>query len=815
MVPKQAQAKKGNKQKGGGKVKVRQTFVPGPILQKPVAPILQFPTPVSRSGVDLRKWCIENKVQVINSNDPEPAFELNQGNVVIVTQQNVQVPGHDAAWAHILYEGKSGWVEEIYLDDYVEDFPKDEVKILNPTPEITDAAQYMKLNGETLFNMCGELCVAYIVKNDLNPLSSIEAVLENWKNFKIKGSFSYSQKTIREGTTANHLKDIFQAYGYTNPGDIFDLTSAEKEHSLDRASMQAMLGSHYLVARVKCNLGLRAAGELVSINQGSGRDERNHWVVVNQITHNGNRVEIYNPFPNKREAYSFNEFFYACTAPKLSGIWVRRKQKAVQRIGGAQLEPRKPKPEVQTFAHTPETTDAAQYLMIGGGRKTNLCGEFSVAYILNKSMNASLNYWRQEDQSRIRDLLTMLKAYGYYEKDRRAFSIESVLNYWKETQPKLYDYHVGSNQPTGTGELISILRAYGFTNTDINHIPIDYIGFRKGLTDQRTGRYLPSPGRMKKMLETHFLIAGVGIDGKTGRLIRGPKGVRHWVVVEKITPVGKHYVMRHFGGNGGWVSLYNPFTNVMEEYSYRELSDSMSETGLWDGLWVKRRVEPKFEPAQVLSPMIEIKAGKGARKQKPTKPRVKWPIKRVLEEIQKRLKNNRPAEQIPALIAGAGSGWSKEEIRRLVPMPKEDNTGEPDIIEQHVRDHLDVETLPSAVASLLRAKSQGDPSRARMLADVLHDMGILIIGPGKQCRLRNFPLQPELRQAAIERFVAGLSSSQKIVPRRAIGLTSEQPAPDIAVALTSRVADTIRPILALQVIKELEQIQSEAAKKKQ
>jgi hypothetical protein len=46
-------------------------------------------------------------------------------------------------------------------------------------------------------------------------------------------------------------------------------------------------------------------------------------------------------------------------------------------------------------------------------------------------------------------------------------------------------------------------------------------------------------------------------------------------------------------------------------------------------------------------------------------------------------------------------------------------------------------------------------------------------------------------------------------------LTSEQPAPDIAVALTSRVADTIRPILALQVIKELEQIQSEAAKKKQ
>lgn len=42
---------------------------------------------------------------------------------------------------------------------------------------------------------------------------------------------------------------------------------------------------------------------------------------------------------------------------------------------------------------------------------------------------------------------------------------------------------------------------------------------------------------MAEMRETHYLIAGVNIDGITGKL-RGGQGVRHWVVVDMISPVG-------------------------------------------------------------------------------------------------------------------------------------------------------------------------------------------------------------------------------------------------------------------------------------
>jgi hypothetical protein len=306
---------------------------------------------------------------------------------------------------------------------------------------------------------------------------------------------------------------------------------------------------------------------------------------------------------------------------------------------------------------------------------------------------------------------------------------------------------------------------------------------------------------MKKKLETHFLVAGVGIDGLTGRLKRGHKAVRHWVVVERIAPEGKHFLRQHYGGNGGWVTLYNPFTNVMEEYSYREFTDSMSENGLWEGLWVKRNITPVFGNQTVFSPSIDAKGTSQGIKANKNVAIKKWPEAKMRAEIQKKLKHGTRPEKIPGLLVSARSGWSIHEIKRLMPPSEEERAGWADDVESAVRDHLGVDSLPAEIGTLIREKARGDARFAISLAEALCETGLLLIGPGTQARLKNFPMLPRLRQEALTRFINSLSVSPL-----AVSASSTRSA--------LKVASAIRPLLASQLIAEIEGIQGRDAKKK-
>lgn len=84
---------------------------------------------------------------------------------------------------------------------------------------------------------------------------------------------------------------------------------------------------------------------------------------------------------------------------------------------------------------------------------------------------------------------------------------------------------------------------------------------------------------------------------------------------------------------------------------------------------------------------------------------------------------------------------------------------------------------------------------AQMLADMLHELGILVIGPDQVGRLKKFPVTPHVRQAAIERFLAGLSASQQMVMQ---GETQS----------ARQVASAIRPVFAAQIITRLEEIRA-------
>ena len=103
--------------------------------------------------------------------------------------------------------------------------------------------------------------------------------------------------------------------------------------------------------------------------------------------------------------------------------------------------------------------------------------------------------------------------------------------------------------------------------------------------------------------KTHYVLAGVNISGRTGRL--QPSGVAHWVVVTKITPQGNLV-----GGNGGWVEIYNSFPNCWEEYSYREFKEAFRGMSEGTSLWIRKDVSPTFTPQRLAPAQGKEKAPK-------------------------------------------------------------------------------------------------------------------------------------------------------------------------------------------------------------
>lgn len=187
---------------------------------------------------------------------------------------------------------------------------------------------------------------------------------------------------------------------------------------------------------------------------------------------------------------------------------------------------------------SPNPLDAIQNLILGWESqtmvKTNLCGEFCVAFVGGDN-------------------------------------IETFLNKWKNHDKLYYPWAIGGNNNKALFwyNLDKMLEVYGHTSPNPK--------FRERLSDPGIG-FVPTPGRFKKQLETHYLIANVRIDG-SGKLVSKEKneGVGHWVVLDKTTP---------YGINRGRVEIYNPYHNRMEEYSFADFIRSVAPT--YTGLWVKR-----------------------------------------------------------------------------------------------------------------------------------------------------------------------------------------------------------------------------------
>lgn len=162
--------------------------------------------------------------------------------------------------------------------------------------------------------------------------------------------------------------------------------------------------------------------------------------------------------------------------------------------------------------------DAEQYTVWDGKVQYNLCGFFCLAYVLDIDI-----------------------------------PIEWMLDTLKEKKSTLMQRVFRNRGLTGWQDLAEFLDAYEVPSISLFDV------FR----DKISKTIIFTAARLENILATHQVIIAVSINKRTGRLARS--GIRHWVVVDSVTPIDY----------GGIVEIYNPFGNKYEAYGWDEFAESV------------------------------------------------------------------------------------------------------------------------------------------------------------------------------------------------------------------------------------------------
>lgn len=201
----------------------------------------------------------------------------------------------------------TGWMYMGWLEDYEETLPANCVDIPDQTADPRDAEQYFMMYGIKQTNICGEACVAKLLN------ISVKDILERWKQEKPSIWRSVFGKGKLRGTSSAELISIFEIYGKTS----YNLTPIMTDKVIGRprytpALLQSTLDLGSVIAGVHIDYAgrLKPSGTL-------------HWVVVTAVHPERSgygTVEIYNPFPNRVEIYSWAEFASSARTP--AGVFV-------------------------------------------------------------------------------------------------------------------------------------------------------------------------------------------------------------------------------------------------------------------------------------------------------------------------------------------------------------------------------------------------------------------------------------------------------------------------------------------------------------
>lgn len=221
----------------------------------------------------------------------------------------VEVIGEHSGWLEVEYQLRRGWIFASLAEPYVENLPKNIIKIDNQTPTPYDFEQYIIHAGIKQTNLCGELCCCLALGVSLSGLMDVWEIKapKLWARIKGAGKFT--------GTSREDLIGIFDAFTL----QVSTLESKTLDPLLKR--------SRYTVdgLRVLAETGYPICGVKMDGNTGYLRGQGiGHWVVVVKVEpeRTGGIVTVFNPAPNRWEQYTWRE--WNATAPQVYGVWLEK-----------------------------------------------------------------------------------------------------------------------------------------------------------------------------------------------------------------------------------------------------------------------------------------------------------------------------------------------------------------------------------------------------------------------------------------------------------------------------------------------------------
>ena len=189
-----------------------------------------------------------------------------------------------------VYRGYVGWVASARIEPYVRTLEQNGVSLEGiQTVDPYDAEQYVTWFGRRQVNLCGEICVGYLLG------TSLPFVLERIEQKLIRSLFP---EKLGRTTGAGDLKAMLDNFGVES--QLLTL----KQYT--PAALNELCGRAIVSVRIN-----KLTGEL----NGSGIG---HWVVpVRSVQERMGRglVYVYNPFPNCVEVYSYREFLASAVRP--------------------------------------------------------------------------------------------------------------------------------------------------------------------------------------------------------------------------------------------------------------------------------------------------------------------------------------------------------------------------------------------------------------------------------------------------------------------------------------------------------------------
>lgn len=198
----------------------------------------------------------------------------------------------------------NGFIYTQYLEEYVESLPSECVKISTATPDPRDAAQYANIHGVKQTNLCGEICAAYLLNVSLDDL------LAEWQKDEptiYQAVFNWFKGKQARGTGVGEVQSMLESF------------SRSSQSLADVLRDPVLKYPRYTVTGLGKLAGRVVVG--VRINKYTGRLQPSgilHWVVVTRVLPERSgygAVEIFNPFPNRVEVYSWQEFLASARVP--------------------------------------------------------------------------------------------------------------------------------------------------------------------------------------------------------------------------------------------------------------------------------------------------------------------------------------------------------------------------------------------------------------------------------------------------------------------------------------------------------------------